>query len=91
MQAQRKAVVAVVIGALMLVLGPVVGLLATVLGVHRAFGSAVSVPPAEKAKSVADGISNSMNWVLVGMGAGALGVVVLAAGIFFLLRARAQK
>ncbi len=78
------------VGLAMVVLGPLGGFAATVLGVHGAFGGADHVDPAHKAKVVADGISGAMNWALVGTGVGVVGAAVLALGFYHLLRARSD-
>ncbi|GMV19398.1 MAG: MotA/TolQ/ExbB proton channel family protein [Myxococcales bacterium] len=76
------------VGLAMVILGPVGGFAATVLGVHGAFGGADQVDPAHKAKVVADGISGAMNWALFGTGVGVVGAAVLAVGIYHVLRSR---
>lgn len=78
------------VGLAMVVLGPLGGFAATVLGVHGAFGGADRVDPAHKAKVVADGISGAMNWALVGTGVGVIGAAVLALGFYHLLRERSD-
>lgn len=76
------------VGLAMVILGPLAGFAATVLGVHGAFGGAHQVDPAHKAKVVADGISGAMNWALVGTGVGVIGAAVLAVGIYHVLKSR---
>lgn len=89
MTPQKKALIGIVVGVVMTVLGPVGGLLVTVLSLNRAFDTAKNggVAPENKAKELAGGISESMNATAFGIGVGILGMVVLIVSIVYTVRA----
>jgi biopolymer transport protein ExbB/TolQ len=84
----RKPLIGVLAGAALAVLGPLGGLLLTIILVQRSFGSVDAVAPSHKANVLASGISESMNATAIGMGVGAVGVLILLASLVMLLRAK---
>jgi biopolymer transport protein ExbB/TolQ len=89
MTAQKKGVIGIVVGVVLTVLGPVGGLLVTVLSLNRAFDATKNsgVAAENKAKELAGGISESMNATAIGIGIGLLGMVVLIVSIINVVRA----
>ena len=69
--------------------GPLVGLIYSALGIRRAFSVSGSphVDPSEKARVLAEGISQSMNGAAIGIVAGLAGVVVVAVSLIGLFHA----
>jgi biopolymer transport protein ExbB/TolQ len=78
-----------IVGAVLAVLGPVAGLLITVFSMNRAFDatSGTGIAPENKAKHLAEGISESMNATAFGIGLAIVGIVILAISAFFFVRA----
>jgi biopolymer transport protein ExbB/TolQ len=80
-------VIGISVGAALTVLGPVIGLVTTVLSLNQAF-EATSRPNAlaeNKAKDLAEGISMSMNATAFGIVVGVAGLIVLVASLVYLL------
>ncbi|MBI5532401.1 MAG: MotA/TolQ/ExbB proton channel family protein [Deltaproteobacteria bacterium] len=90
---QKKPLIGIVIGAVLTALAPLVGLLITIASVNRSFAKVEgnSVDPADKAKVLASGISSSMNATAIGIGLGALGLLVLVVSILLFLRATTSQ
>jgi biopolymer transport protein ExbB/TolQ len=86
---KRKGLLGIVIGVLLTVLGPLVGLLVTVFSLHGAFDGVKgpSVAPENKARTLADGISHSMTATAIGVAVGIVGIIVLVASIVAAVRA----
>lgn len=89
MTAQKKGLIGIVVGVVLTVLGPVGGLLVTVLMLNRSFDATKNpgVAAENKAKQLAGGISESMNATAIGIGIGILGMVVLIVSIMYAVRA----
>lgn len=86
---KKRALVGVAVGASIVVGAPLVGLLATVVQLRRAFGATATADPSEKAKLLAQGISESMNCTAAGL---VVSLVALVPTILFAVRlARASK
>jgi biopolymer transport protein ExbB/TolQ len=86
----KKPLIGIVTGAVLTALGPLVGLLITVVSLSRFFAvvEGDSVDPANKAKVLASGISWSMTATAIGIGLGGLGLVVLIVSLVMFLRAK---
>jgi len=84
----RAPLVALIAGAALLVLGPFAGIATTAFFVQRAFGAVADADPSEKARLLASGISDAMNFSVFGFVVGALGFVVGAVGAVALLGKR---
>jgi len=76
-------------GGFLVVAGPLSGLIFTLLGLGHAFSSTGSphVAPSDKARVLAEGISESMNGTAVGIVVGLVGLVVLVVSIIGFVRA----
>jgi biopolymer transport protein ExbB/TolQ len=69
------------VGVALLLLGPLVGLVATVIGLAWSFDRTESVAAANKAQSLADGISSAMLYpAIAGTSSMVIGVAFLIAG-----------
>jgi biopolymer transport protein ExbB/TolQ len=79
-----------VVGAVLMLLGPIVGLLLTVWSLNRSFESTKSgaIAPENKARHLADGISSGMNYTAIGIGVAIVGMICLAVFAFVFARAR---
>ena len=64
-----------VISASLVVVAPAVGFVTTTLMVRGAFNETSTVEPSEKARTLAEGISTSMNAAAIGSGIGFLALV----------------
>jgi biopolymer transport protein ExbB/TolQ len=86
----KKPLIGIVTGAVLTALGPLVGLIITIVFVNRSFSvvEGGAVDPADKAKVLASGISESMNATAFGLGLGGIGMVVLIVSLVLLLRAK---
>ncbi len=73
-------------GASALLLGPLLGFTATAIYLQRAFGQVASVEPSQKARLLAEGISEAMNFSAVGLALGVLGTVVILVSLIVLVR-----
>lgn len=69
-------------------MGPAAGFLATVVFVQRAFGRVATADPSEKARLLAEGISEAMNCAIAGLVVGLLGAVVFGISLASYLRRR---
>lgn len=87
--AKRKGLTGIVVGVALTMLGPLGGLLVTVFSLNRAFDSAKSpgVMPENKARNLAEGISESMNVTAFGVIIGIAGVLVLVGSLIYSVRA----
>ena len=80
---RRRAVAWVVWGAFA---AGLVGLVATVVGLVHAFGAVADVDPAQKAKVLAQGISDAMNYTAAGLVVQYIGCAVALVAGWKLLR-----
>ena len=87
MTAKRKALIGVILGGALTVLGPALGILFTVVSVRRAFSETTGVAPSDKANHLAQGISESMNGSVFGIAAGVSGVILLVVSTVLLILA----
>ncbi len=78
-------------GAATFVGGPTLGVVVTAFFVQRAFAEVATADPTEKARLLAEGISEAMNFAIAGLVVGLVGVVVFGTSLFFLLRQRAPE
>lgn len=80
------------VGGLLLFGSPLAGLLFSVFGVSRSFDAVEGngVPPEDKAKVLADGISGSMDALIVGGAGTVLGLVVVVLSLKALAKNRRQ-
>lgn len=89
---ERGPLIGLIVGACLLALGPLVGLLLTIKRLVSAFstvGGAV-VAPEDKAKVLAAGIDNSMNATAIGIALSIAGLLVMVvAGLVLFTRRRA--
>ena len=85
--ARRNTVIAAGIASM---LACVVGLALTVLGLVRSFRAVAGVAPEDKARMLAEGISEAMNATVVGLVALGLGVILAFVAGFRLLHASAR-
>jgi hypothetical protein len=86
----KRALVGIVGGGILTLLGPIGGSVATTLSTRGAFDSVRggSVAPADKAQHLANGISGAMTYTLVGVVVGAIGVAVLMISAILFLRTK---
>ena len=82
----RKGWIAVAIGGGVLMLGPVLGILGTVIGLKHAFNSVAAVDPATKSQMLAEGISEAMNATAFGLVLFPIGGILLGVALFQLFR-----
>jgi biopolymer transport protein ExbB/TolQ len=87
---QSRPLIGVVSGASVLILAPLVGFAATAVLLQRAFGNVATADPSEKARRLAEGISEAMNCTAAGLVVGVLGAVVFIVSLVILLRRRAS-
>ncbi|MCA9591957.1 MAG: MotA/TolQ/ExbB proton channel family protein [Myxococcales bacterium] len=73
------------ISGIVVVSAPVIGLLVTVLFLRGAFDATggTSIPPSDKARVLAEGISNAMNGTAIGIG---VAILAMVPTVFFLVR-----
>ena len=78
------------IGALLALLAPLMGVLFSLFGINRAFSTSGSpaVPPDEKARVLAEGISESMNMSALGLIVSFGGVIMLVVSLIGYFRVR---
>jgi biopolymer transport protein ExbB/TolQ len=79
------------ISGIIAVVAPVVGLLSTVLFLRGAFHANASVPPSDKARVLADGISGAMNGTALGLGVSLIAVVFAVVFAVRLIRERRES
>jgi biopolymer transport protein ExbB/TolQ len=84
----KRALRGVIVGASFAAISPLLGLGLTVLMVQRAFDSVERADPSEKARMLAEGISNAMNCLALGIGGTLVGMLVLGISLFLYLRNR---
>ena len=78
-------IVGLTVGSIMTVAAPMFGLIATIFSVRRAFAASTITTSPNPAHDLAEGISTSMNHIVLGMVFSALGflvAVVLGARLF---------
>ena len=80
--------VAAIIGAFLVVAGPFLGVAFTVFGLRRSFSSSSKADPSEKARVLAEGISESMNGTAFGIVAALAGMVVVTVALIGYIRAQ---
>ena len=80
---RKRALIGLAVGAILVVGAPLVGVLATVVQLRRAFAVTATADPSEKAKLLAEGISESMNCTAAGL---VVALVALAPTILFAVR-----
>lgn len=87
---ERGPLQALVAGAIVLALGPLLGLLMTVKRLVDAFSDVegTAVLPEDKAKVLARGISSAMNATYIGVAVSSVGLVILVAAGIQLVRVR---
>jgi biopolymer transport protein ExbB/TolQ len=87
---QKKPLIGIVSGAVLVALGPVVGLIVTVVSLQQSFSAVEgnAIDPSNKAKVLASGISSSMNATAIGIGLAGVGLVVLIVSLAMFLRAK---
>ena len=87
---ERRPLVALIAGACVLVLGPIVGVLVTMKRLVSAFDTVggTSVAPEDKAKVLAAGIETSMNATAIGVAISVVGLLVMAVAGFVLVLGR---
>lgn len=86
---QRKGLIGIIVGVVLIVLGPLGGLLVTVLMLNRSFDAAKSpgALPENKARNLAEGISESMNATACGIVIAVIGFIVLVVSLVYSVRA----
>lgn len=87
----RKGWIAVAIAGGVLMLGPVLGILGTVIGLKRAFSAAAAADPATKSQMLAEGISEAMNATAFGIVVFPFGALAVGIALFKLLRKPARN
>ena len=87
----KGPLVGVIAGASGLVLAPLVGFAVTAVLLQRAFGSVATADPSEKARLLAEGISEAMNCTAAGLAVGVIGAIVFIVSLVILLRRRAAS
>ncbi len=87
---RRRGWIGILVGIGLTALGPIAGILWTIFSLQGAFASVEGnqVPPEHKARTLADGISQSMNATLIGIAVGVIGLVTLIVSIVIVVRAR---
>jgi ABC-type antimicrobial peptide transport system permease subunit len=92
MTRRKKALVGMIAGGVLAVLGPLAGVLATALSLNGAFAAvkAGAVAPEDKARHLAEGISSAMNMTAAGIALAVVGLVVLVVSAVVYARARPQ-
>jgi len=85
----NRLLVGIIGGAVTFVGAPTLGAAVTAFFVQRAFAAVATADPSEKARLLAEGISEAMNFTIAGIAVGIVGMVVFAVSLFFLLRQRA--
>lgn len=85
MKDRRGPIALIVLGSL-LVLGPLWGLLGTIVGMIRSFETVAQQAGAAKAEQLASGISLSLWSTAAGLAIEPIGLAVLIAGIVWLVR-----
>ena len=86
----NRLLAGIVGGAATLVGAPALGVLVTAFFVQRAFAAVATADPSEKARLLAEAISEAMNFTIAGIVVGIVGMAVFAVSLFFLLRQRAR-
>lgn len=87
-RASRGPLAGVISGASLLILAPLAGFTTTAVLLQRAFGQVATADPSEKARLLAEGISNAMTFPAAGLAAGVLGAIVFIVSLVLLLRSR---
>ena len=85
----NRLIAGIIGGAGSFVGGPTLGVVVTAFFVQRAFAAVATADPSEKARLLAEGISEAMNFAIAGLVVGFVGMAVFAVSLFFLLRQRA--
>jgi biopolymer transport protein ExbB/TolQ len=85
----NRLIAGIIGGAASFVGGPTLGVVVTAFFVQRAFAAVATADPSEKARLLAEGISEAMNFAIAGLVVGFVGMAVFAVSLFFLLRQRA--
>jgi biopolymer transport protein ExbB/TolQ len=80
---RSKNLLGLIASAAVVVAAPVLGLLVSTLLVRSAFDATTAVDPSEKARILAEGISESMNSTATGL---LVSLVALVVGMFFAVR-----
>ena len=80
-------IVAIVIGVALTFGGPLIGVLYTIFGIRRSFSGSSAAPPSEKARVLAEGISESMNGSAFGIVVAICGVIVITVSVIGYIRA----
>jgi len=90
---QKKPLIGIVVGAVLTAIGPLLGLIITVVGLQRSFDqvSGGSIDPSQKATHLASGISSSMTATAVGVGVGSFGMVVVMVSLAMFLSAKPHR
>ena len=84
----KRSTIGVWVGAALTVLGPIGGLLVSVLLNARAFVGTSAVPVEARAQHVAQGIDGAITATLVGAAVGAFGLLLLLASLLSVRRHR---
>lgn len=88
MDRRQRLLIGAIGGAVAVVVAPVLGVAWSILSVTRSFDRTAHVDPSEKAKVLAEGISEAMNGgAVLGIGLGALALVATVICIVAYVRA----
>lgn len=82
----NRLLAGIVGGAVTFVGAPTLGALVTAFSVQRTFAAVATADPSEKARLLAEGISEAMNFTIAGIAVGIVGMAVFAVSLFLLLR-----
>jgi hypothetical protein len=89
----KRALVGIIAGGILTLLGPIAGFIATTMSMHGAFDSVRggTVAPEDKAQQLAGGISTAMDYTIAGVVVGAIGVAMLMISAILFLRTKSAS
>lgn len=88
---ERRLVAGMIAGAALTTLGPLVAILASSWGVSAAMDASETVDPSQKARILAQGISEAMNYTMLAIPVGLIGFALAVGCAIALWRKRRRE